>query len=327
MQTVLDAWTRWDGTFLRFCDHVRDGLLVPFGRDMVARILHVHGLRRPARRDGRSPDEVALRGAFRTFFPGAQWIGDGMQLPVVVDGHRFTFNFELDVDAYTGAFTGACVRREEDADAVVEAFHDGVLTTGNPPLALLLDNRPSNHTPDVDLALADTLRMRATPERPQNKAHVEGAFGLFSQVLPDLVLDTRAGPRALATAFVTLVVQLWARTTNHRPRADRGGRSRVELYSVDPPSDEQIDQARRELRETAERQERDRRTREARCRPEVLELLDAHFSDCSIRSAACASPSPAIPFAPSSPASRSSARSSLPRRCPTASMRATSWAS
>ena len=278
MQTVLDAWTRWDGTFLRFCDHVRDGLLVPFGRDMVARILHVHGLRRPARRDGRSPDEVALRGAFRTFFPGAQWIGDGMQVPVVVDGHRFTFNFELDVDAYTGAFTGACVRREEDADAVVEAFHDGVLTTGNPPLALLLDNRPSNHTPDVDLALADTLRMRATPERPQNKAHVEGAFGLFSQVLPDLVLDTRAGPRALATAFVTLVVQLWARTTNHRPRADRGGRSRVELYSVDPPSDEQIDQARRELRETAERQERDRRTREARCRPEVLELLDAHFA-------------------------------------------------
>ena len=175
MQTVLDAWTRWDGTFVGFCDHVRDGLLVPFGRDAVARILHVHGLRRPAHRKGRTPDESALRGSFRTFFPGAQWVGDGMQVPVLVDGQRFTFNFELDVDAYTGAFTGACVRREEDAAAVVEAFHDGVITTGQPPLALLLDNRPSNHTPEVDLALGDTLRMRATPARPQNKAYVEGA--------------------------------------------------------------------------------------------------------------------------------------------------------
>jgi hypothetical protein len=277
MQTVLDAWPRWEGSFGGFCDHVRGELRVPFGIETVARILHVHGLRRPKRRDGRTPDEIALRGAFRTYFPGAQWVGDGMQLPVVVDGQRFTFNLELDVDAHTGAFTGASVRREEDAAAVIEAFHDGVATTGKAPLALLLDNRPSNHTPEVDLALGDTIRMRATPERPQNKAHVEGAFGLFSQVLPDLVLDTDRGAHALARAFVGVVVQVWARTTNHRPRADRGGRSRVDLYA-DQPTDEQIEQARRDLRDTAARQEQARRTLEARRRPEVLLLLDTHFA-------------------------------------------------
>lgn len=277
VQTVLDTWTRWEGTFIGFCDHLRDGLLVPFGRDAVARILHLHGLRRPAHRKGRTADESALRGSFRTFFPGAQWVGDGMQVPVRVDGQHFHFNFELDVDAHTGALTGACVRHEEDADAVVEAFRDGVITTGQPPLALLLDNRPSNHTPEVDLALGDTLRIRATPARPQNKAHVEGAFGLFSQVLPALVLDTRSGPLALAGALVSLVVQVWARTTNHRPRADRGGRSRVDLYA-DQPSPEDIARARCELRETVERLERARRTREARCRPLVLNLLDAHFA-------------------------------------------------
>jgi len=277
MQTVLDAWPRWEGSFLGFCEHVQGELRVPFGRDLVARILEVHGLRRRAKRDGRTPDEIALRGAFRTFFPGAQWVGDGMQVPVVVDDRRFTFNLELDVDAYTGAFAGASVRREEDAAAVVEAFNDGVLTTGAAPLALLLDNRPSNHTPDVDLALGDTLRIRATPERPQTKGHVEGAFGLFSQVLPELVLDTRSGEHALAAAFLSLIVQVWARTTNHRPRKDRAGRSRVDLYS-DPPSDEQVEQARRELRETAERQERARRTLEARRRPDVLLLLDTHFA-------------------------------------------------
>jgi hypothetical protein len=276
MQTVLDAWSRWEGSFVAFCKHVRDALHVPFGHALVARILEAHGQRHRARRSGRSPDEMALRGAFRTFFPGAQWVGDGMQVPVVVDDLRFTFNLELHVDAHSGAFAGVSVRREEDAAAVVEALADGVQTTGAAPLALLLDNRPSNHTPDVDRALGDTLRIRATRERPQNKAHVEGAFGLFSRVLPALVLETRRGTEELARALVHLVALVWARSSNHRPRADRGGRSRVELYA-DSATDEQIEKARRELRETAERQERARRTLEARRRPEVLALLDSEF--------------------------------------------------
>lgn len=277
MQTVLDAWQRWEGTFLGFCEHAQAALRVPFGRDLLRRILEVHGVRRPARRDGRGPDEISMRDAFRTFFPGAQWVGDGMQIPVVIDGRRFIFNFELNVDAHSAAFTGVSVRREEDSAAVVEAFADGISTTGAAPLAELLDNRPSNHTPEVDVALGDTIRIRATPERPQNKAHVEGAFGLFSQVLPALVLDTQRGPEALAHDFLKIVALVWARTTNHRPRADRGKRSRVELYS-DAPTDEQIELARRELRETAARQERARRTLEERRRPEVLRLLDREFA-------------------------------------------------
>ena len=277
IQTVLDAWPRWEGGFLDFCRHVRRDLLVPFGRDLVRRILAAHGQRIPLRRQGRSPDEIALRGAFRTWFPGAQWVGDGMQVPVVMDGQRFVFNVELDVDACSGAFVGVSVRDAEDSEAVVEAFDSGVATTGEPPLALLLDNKPCNHAPEVDAALGDTILIRATPERPQNKAHVEGAFGLFSQVLPPIVLDTAREPRDLGRAFVGLVVEVWARTTNHRPRKDRSGRSRVDLYA-DAPTQQQIEQARRELREIAERQEQARLTLEARRRPEVLALLDDHFA-------------------------------------------------
>jgi hypothetical protein len=276
MQTVLDAWKRWDGSFLAFCEHVRVHLHVPFGRSQVRAILEVHGARRTKRRPGRTPDESALRGSFKTYFPGAQWVGDGMQVPVVVDGSRFTFNVELDVDAHSGAFVGASIRDQEDAQAVVEAFDDGVATTGSPPVALLLDNRPSNHTPEVDAALSDTLRVRATPERPQNKAHVEGAFGLFSQVLPPLVIDTRRRARDLAKCILVIVTTLWARTTNHRPRRTRAGRSRVELYA-DKPSAEQLAEARRELQELLARQERARRTLEARRRPDVLAFLDEHF--------------------------------------------------
>ncbi len=276
IQTVLDAWERWQGSFLEFCEHVRRDLHLSFGRDLVRRILAVHGRRKPASRVGRSPDELALRGAFRTYLPGAQWVGDSMQVPVVVDGQRFVFNLELDVDAHTGAFVGTSVRDEEDSAAVVEAFEQGTATTGATPLALLLDNKPSNHSPEVDAALGDTIRIRATIERPQNKAHVEGAFGLFSQILPPLELDTRTEAHDLARRFLGLVVQVWARTTNHRPRKDRNGRSRVDLCA-DAPSAEQIEQARCELRDLAERQERARRTLEARRRPEVLALLDDYF--------------------------------------------------
>jgi hypothetical protein len=276
-QTVMDAWKRWKGTFLAFCDHVRAHLRVPFGRSMVSATLEAHGLRRTRKREGRTPDEIALRGAFKTFFAGAQWVGDGTQVSVAINDQRFTFNLELNVDAHTGAFVGISVRDQEDAAAVIEAFDDGVATTGAPPLALLLDNRPSNHTFEVHTALGDTMLIRATTERPQTKGHVEGAFGLLFQVLPPLVLNTRQSPHDLARQFLGIVATLWARTTNHRPRKDRGGRSRADLYA-DKPSEEQIDLARRELRETADRQERARRTLEARRRPEVLALLDTHFA-------------------------------------------------
>jgi hypothetical protein len=277
VQTVLDAWRRWSGSFVDFCTHVQRDLRVPFGRDLVRRILATYGQRKLVRRDGRSPDELALRGAFRTWFPGAQWVGDGMQVPVVVDGQRFVFNLELDVDAYSGAFVGASVRDNEDSPAVVEAFSDGIVTTGAPPLALLLDNKPSNHTPEIEAVLGDTIRIRATIERPQNKAHIEGGFGLFSQILPPLVLDTSADPHDVARRFIGLVVAVWARSTNHRPRKDRDGRSRVDLYA-DAPTQEQIENVQRDLREIAERQERARHTLEARRRPEVLALLDEYFA-------------------------------------------------
>ena len=279
IETVLVAWKTWDGTFVGFAKHVRNNLRVPFGIQLVARVLEQSGVRLRRRRPGRSPDELALRGAFETFFPGAQWVGDGKKLTVVLGGQAFDFNLELDVDAHTGAWVGLSVRDAEDSKAVTETFAAGVSTTGAAPLALLLDNRPSNHTPEVDAALepTGTLRLRATPARPQNKAHVEGAFGLFAQSVPPLVLDTKCAPRAVALQLAVLVTATFARVINRRPRADRGGRSRAELYA-DSPTDAQIAAAKAALEERCRLQELARATREARERPEVRALLDAHFA-------------------------------------------------
>src|SRR5690606_19548488 len=177
---VLAQWSAWKGDFGSFCEHVRQHHRVPFGRSLIASILFAHGQRTPQRRPGRSRDEEALRGTFETFFPGAQWVGDGKTLEVIVDGEVLHQNIELVVDASSDAAVGIDVRDEEDSWAVVAAFEDGVRTTAERPLALLLDNKPCNHTEDVDEALGDTMRLRSTLGRAQNKAHVEGAFGLFS---------------------------------------------------------------------------------------------------------------------------------------------------
>jgi hypothetical protein len=276
IQTVLSSWKTWRGSLGDFYLHVRDELRISFGRSLISQILFVNGQRRPQRRGGRSPDERALRGAFETFFGGAQWVGDGSPIPITLDGQRFVFNLELMVDAYSGGFVGMSVRDEEDSPAVTEALVDGIANTHEAPLALLLDNRPSNHTPQVDAALGDaTMRIRATTFRPQNKAHVEGGFGLFQQSIPALDLHAQ-DPRELARQILALVVQTWARTLNHRPRDDRSGRSRVGLYN-EPITAEQVDAARAALEERCKKQNRARLTALTRQDPIVRALLDDAF--------------------------------------------------
>lgn len=282
LQSILAAWEAWEGGFVPFCDHVREHLRVPHGRTAIAAILEAHGVRLRTRRKGRSPDEKALRESFETFFPGAQWVADGTPVSVSFLGERFAFNFELTVDAHSGAFTGVSIRDAEDSAAVLEAVADGEATTGSAPLAVLVDNRPSNLAPDVREALgAKTLLIPATIGRPQNKAHVEGAFGLFFQMLPplELVATTR---REAARQLLRLVITTWARTLNHRPRADRGGRTRVDLYSSDKPTPEQIAEARAALGERLRRQEAVRRTLQARQDPIVRQKIATAFARLGI---------------------------------------------
>lgn len=276
IETVLAAYRAWSGSFIAFCEHVRRDHRIELGNTLIASILFEYGERTPARRAGRSRDEHALRGAFETFFPGAQWVADGKALQILIDGETWRVNLELAVDAATGAAVGIAVSDEEDSQAVREVFASGLESTGEPPLAMLLDNKPSNHTTEVDAALGETMRIRATESRPQNKAHCEGGFGLFAQKVPPIELDTRE-PRALAHAVATIVALVFFRAINRAPRRDRGGKSRVDLYaqSVTP---EQREAARGALRERMRKQELARQTRAARLDPIVRALLDDAFA-------------------------------------------------
>ena len=277
IETVHSAWNDWDGGFCDFCQHVQLQLRIPFSRSHIADVLERCGVRSPNRRGRRPFDASAMRRGFEAFFPGAQWIGDGTQLTIDIRGVRLTCNLELDVDAASGAFVGASLRPTEDSAAVVEAFTDGVDTTGEPPLALLLDNKPSNHAEAVDQALGETRRIRSRPFTPTDKPHVEGGFGLFAQETPALRI-TATTPDELAREVVALVVTTWARAVNHRPRADRGGQTRVEIYRQQKPTPDQIARAKATLEQRLRKQERARLTRAARLDPHVRAILEQAFA-------------------------------------------------
>lgn len=272
IETLLAAWKSWDGSFEGFCEHAQHHLRAPFGRTLLAHILESHGVRSPRRRPGRSPDEIAMRGSFQTFFPGAQWVGDGTPVAVHFQGERFVFNLELNVDTCSGAVTGASVRDAEDSAALLEAVADGEATTGKRPLALLVDHRPSNLTPEVEKALEPTLLIPATLGRAQNKGHVEGAFGLFFQRVPPLSIESR-DRREAARQMLRLVVATWGRTLNHRPRRDRGGRSRFELYQQQPTAEE-IERARAALEQRCRLQKSAQQTLRARQNPVARQLIE-----------------------------------------------------
>jgi hypothetical protein len=275
VEAVIAEWRSWEGDFGAFCEHLSLNLRIPFGHTLIASILEQHGERTPRRRSGRSPDEKALRKAFETFFPGAQWVGDGSPIVVQIGEQRFRFNLELMVDAHSDAAVGASTRDEEDSQAVVEAFDDGVRTTGAPSLCTLLDNRSSNLTPEVHEGLDPSMVMHATKGRPQNKAHVEGAFGLFAQTIPPIELSTH-DPHELAKTVVLLLATIFFRVLNHRPRRDRDGMTRAQLYAQDV-TPQQREAALASLTERMRKQQLAHETRAARTDPVVRGLLDDAF--------------------------------------------------
>jgi hypothetical protein len=277
IETLLCAWENWEGGFIDFCEHVQQEQRVPFSRAHIGDILEAHGVRLRNRRGRGARDSSALRDGFEIFFPGAQWVGDGTQVAIEICGQRFECNLELAVDASTGAFVGASLRPTEDSAAVIEVFADGVTTTEKPPLAFLLDNKPSNHTAQVHAALGETLPLRSRPFKPTDKPHVEGGFGLFAQDVPPLII-TATSLEELAAQVLQLVVTTWGRAKNHRPRADRGGKSRVELYREHSPTDQEVALAKAALEQRLRRQEQALKTRAARLDPVVRGTLDEAFT-------------------------------------------------
>jgi len=271
--TLLSEYEAWEGDLSSFCEYARDELRLPFGRTFITDVLTAAGLHRPSSRS--DPHQAPWsRGSMHAPFPGLQWFGDGKQLTIDLRGQRFLFNLEANVDAASNAVVGARVTDTEDAQAVIGAFRDGLQTTeGQPPLAVTLDNRPSNFAPQIDDALSCTELLRATPGRGQAKAPVEGAFGLFEQSLPAPIVIGGETDKDIARAFAQQVVTAFFRGRNGRPRRKLAGLTPAQAYDQSSPSPEQINEARMYILERRRREQIARQTREQRADPVRRNLL------------------------------------------------------
>lgn len=271
LQQLFTLWEQWNGTFVDFCRMAIEEHRLPFSMTFIGDALEAAGLR--ARKPRKKEQDPWTAGTFRSYFPGAQWLGDGTSIAVRYLGQVFVFNVEYLHDTAADAAMGFHVSDAEDEQALIEAIDAGVETAaGALPLALTLDNRPSNHTPAVEEALGETLLLRSTPGRPQSKAPVEGAFGLFQQAMPPLHLQGTSA-RDVARSYLQAVMTAWFRGRNGRPRKRLQGKSPAQAYYEAAPTPEELQRAMSELRERQRRQEKAKATLQAKRDPVRLRLL------------------------------------------------------
>ncbi len=194
---------------------------------------------------------------------------------------RFVFTLEAVGDVDSGALTGLTVGDTENEAALLAAFEHGLMTTGAPPLALTLDNKPSNQTPAVEAGIQPAELLAATPGRGQAKAPLEGTFGLFSQNAPPLSLTGKTR-RELARSILFLVVLTWAWARNGRPRRGLAGRSAAEHYQAAQPTADEVAAAKEWIAELRRKRRRAIATQERRADPARKALLDEAFARLGI---------------------------------------------
>lgn len=278
VQTIVSHWLSWDGTFQAFCHMLRTEHRVPHSDTFIGDVLQGLGLR--SRRRKMPVEAPWSSGTFRNLFPGAHWIGDGTTLAVYWNDQILLFNVEALLDASSNAIVGFHVSDTENEEAVLQAFRAARETTGEPPRALTLDNRPGNHTEGVH-ATVECIVLAATPHRGQAKAPLEGAFGLFQQTMPPLIIVGQS-VREMIRSSLSLILTAWARGRNGKPRKRLGGLSPADAYRKACPTQEQVQEALAWFRELQRRQELARRTREARLDPVRIQLLSQGLAELGI---------------------------------------------
>jgi transposase InsO family protein len=253
---IINQWKSWCGSLTAFRKALLEQHRIKVSCHVLRQILELTGHRCPRpRRPG--PDPEALRDAMERFFPNAQVTADGKQVSIVMGDTSSTFCWELVTDVATGAHVGLRVRDNEDSQGLLEALDHAQQTAGSPPIALLTDNKPSNHCEEVqdELERRQILDMPTTPARPQNKATVEGAFGLFAQSMPPIVLPSfSSSPRKHLKAVLFYILFAFCAGRNLAPRGRFGGRTARDLFfDQEPPTDEERQRAYGRLLETKKR--------------------------------------------------------------------------
>ena len=249
---ILALYEDWNGPVDKFQKALREHHRIHIGLHQLRSFLRLFGLLGGPKPRKKSTE--AIRGALERFFPGAQLMADGKHLVVYLDGEPHAVNWELVVDAATGGHVGFDVSPVEDGEALIDAVDMALDTLPEDPLALLADNKPSNYSEEVQEAMEqrNILLMPSTVGRPENKSTVEGGFGLFSQTMPDINVDTST-PETLVHDIVFHILWAYCAGRNQAPQSRRKGKSAIELFDESTPSEEQRNAANDRLTEIKKR--------------------------------------------------------------------------
>jgi len=269
---VVDEWMRWVGPARPFIPHAAQ--CFDLSADQVARLMKILGI--ISTRSKRTTPRY--RGSTQQLSPGTMLVTDGKWLTVELTHSEETlyFNWQGIVDQTTGCDTAAVVTSQEDAAAVQLAYERSVRFLGGCiPDALLHDNRPCYDDDKLQqtLKVYGTDMIPATLGRAQNKAILEGAFGLWQQRVGKLQLDN-TNNHTLIRSAVEQIVRVYTATTNNVPRIELKGRTRLQALQEACPTDEQ---RQRDEDFLARLKNDHRRPRRQQPRPDSIKLIEHVF--------------------------------------------------
>jgi hypothetical protein len=279
-QRVVDLKKKWRGSFKAFCRSLPEHGLALSERT-VARILARAKMRKIHKRRRRYPDVELRRKKFRRFFPNAQQSEDGGRVSLQFgDEQPFGYSIQLFSDVVSRAYLGLAVRRFEDATGFLEAKEQALVTTGGePPLAILHDDRSCNQAQTIKDSLAQdgTINMSSIHRRPQSNTLGESQINLFKTALPPLVFplpgNSRDSLAELGQRIVDRIAHVICADQNNSPRKVLADRTPVETFAAHVRTPEEDELTSRELnaikRDVDALNDPDRK----RCRPATLQFV------------------------------------------------------
>jgi len=236
VRLIATEWQSWDGPTGAFLGHAARSFRISPAQ--VKRVLIILGVissrrRRPFRH----------RGETHPLSPGTMIVTDGKRIDVELtgSGECIHVNWQAIVDQTTACDTAGVVTSEECAAGVAEAYERSLVTlAGVVPEALLHDNKPCYGDASLKQTIQGwgTTMIPATPSRPENKAVIEGAFGLFEQRVGAIRLDD-SDRDSLIHSAVKEVLRAYTAATNSVPRVELDGKSRLHVLQNSCPSYEQ----------------------------------------------------------------------------------------
>lgn len=270
---IAEEWQGWVGStraFLRYSYR-----LLRLSPNQTIRVLRILGLvaSRPWK-------DFRYRNSTRRLSPGTLLVTDGklVHIQLTRTCRNLALNWQAMVDQTTACHTAALVTQQENAQTVFQAYEQSKNLLGDTvPEGLLHDNKPCYDEQQLQEKLRDagTTPIPATLRRPQNKALLEGEFGLFEQRVGTLRFDDTSQETLMRSA-VEEVLRAYTAATNSVPRIEWDGKSRLQVLRQFCPSPEQKLRDQKFL-ERLRASHTGKKRRKPTVDPRALRLLDEIF--------------------------------------------------